>query len=312
MYTLVLTHDIDYLSLREIPWSCKTLWGFSYRCLKAAVSFRQFRFGLLRRLNLVWDGISMPLIKLGLRSDPWEQSLDLMIAMERRLGVRSTLFYIPFPNMPGIAPSGGDAPANRAAFYAAGDNADRIRELEADGWEIGVHGINAYRSVESAEAEKREMETILGHDEIGIRMHWLYSRDEASWEILRRAGYRYDATFGWNEKVGFPGGRYFPFQPFEGDAFAQLPLNIQDQALFDGLGLSEDEALLDVQRMLQTANEHDGFVTLLWHNTSYMAPYMWGGLYERIVRQALIDGARIVRAMDAVKGGTQQWQRSAS
>ncbi len=306
MYTLVLTHDIDYLSLREIPWSCRTLWGFSYRCLKAAVSGRRFRFDMLRRLRLAWDGISMPLIKLGLRSDPWAASLDEMVAMERRFGVRSTLFFIPFPNMPGIAPTGGDAPLNRAAFYAVRDHAERIRELEADGWEIGVHGIDAFRTAESAEREKREIETILGHNDIGIRMHWLYSKDEASWEILRRAGYRYDATYGWNEKVGFPGGHFFPFMPFEGDAFAQLPLNIQDQ------GLSEDEAWLKVLRMLNTANAHDGVVTLLWHNYSYAPPFLWGGLYERIVRQALVDGARIVRAMDAVKGGAQQWQKSAS
>jgi peptidoglycan/xylan/chitin deacetylase (PgdA/CDA1 family) len=300
MYTLVLTHDIDYLSLKEIPWSCKTLWGFSYRCLKAAVSFSQFRYSIGQRVELLWNGISMPLVKFGLRDDPWESSLDSIIEMEKRLGVKSTFFFLPFPNLPGITPAGQVAPANRSAFYKVTDYKERIQSLELEGWEIGVHGIDAYRIESSAVREKMEIEGILGHNDIGIRMHWLYTSVAETWQILARAGYRYDSTLGWNEEVGFPDGHFTPFRPFKDQPFTLLPLNIQDQALFEGLKLSDDAAWEKICVILSEAKTHDGVVTVLWHNYSFITPMLWGSTYERIIRQAQADGAQILRAIDAV------------
>ena len=300
MYTLVLTHDIDCLSLKEFPWMHKTLWGFSYHCLKAAVSPRGIRYSLRQRAMLVWDCVSMPLIKLGLRNDPWAESFALMIATERRLGVRSTLYFLPFPNRAGVTPLGTEAPANRSIYYDVRKEGAMIRALERDGWEIGVHGIDAYWDDTAARQEKQVIEEILGHDKIGIRMHWLYSRDQATWKLLSRTGYAYDATLGWNQAVGFPGGHYTPFRPIDGEPFMLLPLNIQDQALFQEMKLSEEEAWVKASEVIAKANAHDAVVTLLWHNNSFVAPAHWGAMYERIIRQAQADGARIIRAIDAV------------
>ncbi|HLP16698.1 MAG TPA: hypothetical protein VK470_10595, partial [Bacteroidota bacterium] len=202
MYTLVLTHDIDYLSLKEIPWFCRTLWGFSYRCFLAAFTSKLGTRSFRRRARVLWDGISMPLIKLGWRSDPWASSLEQMIEIEKHLGVRSTIYFLPFPNQPGSTPAGMAAPYNRTSFYDVGDHSEMLRLLESEGWEIGLHGINAYWDESSALEEKGKIEEILGHDNIGIRMHWLYYNHEQTWSLLSRVGFRYDATHGWNEKVG--------------------------------------------------------------------------------------------------------------
>jgi peptidoglycan/xylan/chitin deacetylase (PgdA/CDA1 family) len=300
-YTLVLTHDIDVMSLQELPWLCLTLWGFSYRCLMAAFFRGVMKLTIRQRLQAFWYGISMPLIKLGLVRDPWKSSLDLLLDMERRLGVRSTLYFLPFPNIRGTTVSGEPAPANRSIFYSVKEHREQIRALEAEGWEIGVHGIDAHWSAEAAERERHEITAVLGHDHLGIRMHWLYHKGRETFEILSKAGYVYDATPGWNDKVGFPEERFQPYAPINGDPFQVLPLNIQDCAMFEELRLSEDEAWNETTAILKKAALHHAVITVLWHNDSFALPRFWGSFYERLIKQAREDGARIVRAIDIVR-----------
>jgi peptidoglycan/xylan/chitin deacetylase (PgdA/CDA1 family) len=301
MYTLVLTHDIDVLSLREVPWTSRTLWGFSWRCLRAALSLKGSLRSITERTRLVVWGLGMPLIKLGLLSDPWKESIHKMLQMERKFGVRSTLYFIPFPGKPGMTSSGFAAPPNRQSHYSLREYAGFIRQLESEGWEIGVHGIDAHWSLKAARDELSELEEILGHGGLGIRMHWLYLNEMSSWRLLDDAGYRYDATLGWNDRVGFPGDRFSPFSPIADSSFRVLPLNIQDGALLEHYSKSEEDAWKATTAILAQASQKNAVVTILWHNNSFVAPRNWGGLYQRILEKAIEDGAPIVRAIDVIQ-----------
>lgn len=304
-YILVLTHDIDALSVRELPLSSRTFWGFAYRCL--VVNFRRVlskRLGLREYLDSFKEVLLLPLIKLGLAPDPWEKGLEVMLEIERRYGVRSTLFFIPLPKQPGHTPAGEPAPSNRAAHYKLEEHKDLLLQLEQDGWEVGVHGIDAHLDLESAKAELEALrELIPDKHKIGIRVHWLYHRGRETWKILDEAGYAYDATFGWNDRIGFPDECYGPFKPEGVKNLVVLPLNIQDGALLGEWHqfLNNEEAWRRVEQVMDEAKGRKAVLTVLWHNNSFVAPRYWGWLYERIIQKAKGDGALICRAIDVVE-----------
>lgn len=304
-YILVLTHDIDVLSLKELPLAGKTFWGFVYRCL--IVNLRRLltqRIRFREYLDSLKYVMLLPLIKLGLAKDPWQVSLQVMLEIEKRYGVRSTLFFIPFPRRPGHTPEGKPASINRAAHYKLGKYKEMLQQFEQEGWEVGVHGIDAYLSLESAKAELEALKKSLPEkDKVGIRTHWLYHRGGETWKVLDKAGYTYDATFGWNDRVGFPDGRYGPFKPDGLRNLVVLPLNIQDGALLGEWHqfLGNEEAWQQVQQVLREAKERNAVVTVLWHNNSFVAPRYWGWLYEKIIQKAQEDGAYICRGIDVAE-----------
>jgi len=304
-YVLVLTHDIDVLSVKELPLLGRTFWGFAYRCL--AVNLCRFfarRINLLEYLDSLKQVVLLPLMKLGLVKDPWQKSLETMLEIEKGYGVRSTIFFIPFSKRSGHTPEGKLAPRNRAAYYNLDEYQDLLQQLEREGWEIGVHGLDAYCDLESAKVELEVVKKLLpDKGKIGIRMHWLYHRGKETWKILDGAGYAYDATFGWNDRVGFPEEKYRPFKPEDLKNLVVLPLNIQDGALLceSHQFLRDEEAWHQVEQILEVAKERRATVTILWHNHSFVAPRYWGWLYERIIQRAKEDGALICRASDVVE-----------
>lgn len=228
----------------------------------------------------------------------------MVLEIEKRYGVRSTFFFVPFPKQPGHTPEGNPAPNNRAVHYNLNEYQGLLQQLEREGWEVGVHGIDAYLDPASAKAEFEALRKLLPEkNRLGIRMHWLYHRGDETWEILDEVGYTYDASFGWNDRVGFPRGRYRPFRPECAKNLVVLPLNIQDGALLGEwrLFLGNEEAWHQVEQILGEASKQGAVVSVLWHNNSFVAPRYWGWLYERIIRKAREDGAYICRAIDVVE-----------
>lgn len=301
-YWLVLTHDIDIMSLRELPIAGKTFWGFVYRLLivnawrtiKGQISPAQY-------LDSLKTFLIIPFIKLGLAKDPVEESIQIMLDIERGYGVRSTLFFIPYARRAGHKLDGNVAPSNRCAYYELSDYKDLLVQLEDEGWEIGVHGIDAYRSLEDAQEEIQSIKAILPKKKkIGIRMHWLYHKGKDSWKILDSAGYYYDASVGWNDRIGYPESIYRPFKPEGVGNLIVLPTNIQDTALFSRPDLTMDKVWSKVENVLNEALQKKAVVTVLWHNNSFVAYRHWTEIYRRIIEKAKYDGAEIIRAVDAI------------
>jgi hypothetical protein len=304
-YRLVLTHDIDAIALTELP-PGRTLAGFFYRCLvENLVRLVERRLTLSDYLRSVRDVAGYFPAKLGLGLDVWAKSLDVMLALERKHQVRSTLFFIPLRNEPGVLPGDGhrQAPHNRAAHYAIQAYRGLLQALVRDEWEVGVHGVNAWRGVREARAELDTLRAACpDQGEVGVRMHWLYSRP-GMWQDLETAGFRYDSTLGWDERVGFPDARYRPFRPAGTRAFAVVPLNVQDGALLarEHRNLRFSEAWTELGRLLEEADRRQGTLTVLWHNTSFVAPRFWGDLYEALLERARRDGAEIMTAGAAAR-----------
>ncbi len=327
-YTLVLTHDVDHLSMRGLPFLSRAqlalvkalVFGNLRRVFRGRLELRDYVSSLALALKL-------PLVALGLCRDPWERSIEVVTQLEDRYGVRSTFFFMPFDRQPGHVQPGISASQNRASYYRVSNHADLIRSLTARGWEVGIHGIDCHVSAAAAAAERAELAAIVGQDyRIGVRMHWLYSSPELR-RNLAEADYAYDATLGWNDRIGFPRADEEPgnrgqspngdsplpgsspaFRPFK-DAETGLdilPLNIQDVALLraDHMDLGPEQAWKSIKAVLDEARAHQAVVTVLWHNDSLLPPRCWAGLYRRILEQARSDGAVVERAIDAVSEET--------
>lgn len=298
-YTLVLTHDVDHIALKNYPvisnmtleFFKQCIWINFLRFLKDDISFSEY-FD-----SITWC-LVYPLVKLGLYPDPWEKSVTSMLDMERRHNVRSTLFFIPFKDRNGHIGTGIPA-KGRAIKYDLQDHQALLAELESNGWEVGVHGIDAHISLQNATEEINVLRNLMPtKTKIGLRMHWLFQSDTL-WKNLQEAGFAYDATFGSNDLVGFPDEKY---KPFKKDGIWVLPINIQEGTLLGywHQGKLPYEPWTKVEEILAEAKEKQAVVTILWHNHAFGVYHYHGDLYEKILLKAKADGARICRCIDVI------------
>lgn len=296
-YTLVLTHDIDFISLRKHPVFSNVTAEFFKRSLWINLT-RMFRGEL--HLHYYLDSIKWcivyPFVKLGWHPDPWEKSMNDIIEIEKKYNVRSTFFFIPFANRDGSVRVGTPA-KGRAIKYDIREYKDLLQRLETGGWEVGVHGLDAHISLKDAKDELEVIKFLLpAKKKFGLRMHWLF-QSETLWKNLNEAGYYYDATFGNNDEVGFPNEEY---KPFKKDGVWVLPVNIQDGAL---LGYWKKGPLPynpweKIEEVFAEAKKRKAVVTVLWHNNAFGVYHYHGYLYEKIIQKAKADGASICRCID--------------
>jgi hypothetical protein len=275
-----LTHDIDFVGIRRHKFD-HTMWGFVYRATLGATS--DFITGLtsIGRLFRNWRAAaSLPFVHLGWVPDFWMQ-FDWYLRLEK--GLRATYFFIPFKNRAGDRVSAGHG-RRRASAYDVGDVPELIGRLLREGCEVGVHGIDAWHDVGKAHDELGRVAAITGSSKLGVRIHWLL-HDEDTFRVLEEAGYIYDATVGYNETIGYRSGTTQVFRPFSASKLCELPLHIQDGALFfrQRLDLSEAQAWQRCGALIRNAQEFGGVLTLLWHDRSPGPERNWGEFYVRLV-----------------------------
>lgn len=281
-FAVCLTHDIDFVGIRRHKFD-HTMAGFLYRATVGAL--RDFLSGKqsLRRLAANWcAAASLPFVYLGWAKDFWLQ-FDAYLQIEK--GLSATYYFIPFKKRPG-GKLAVKHPGRRATAYDIADIPELIETLTKEGCEIGVHGIDAWHSVVQGREELARVAAATGQTEAGIRMHWLL-RDENTMRVLEEAGYDYDSTLGYNETVGYRCGTSQAFCPPGVRRLLELPMHIQDGALFypQRLGLSESEAWQRCEALIQNAREFGGTLTVLWHDRSLGPERFWGDFYIRLVNR---------------------------
>ena len=199
-------------------------------------------------------------------------------------GLFPTYFFIPFKRRQGDRVTMSRA-ERRGCAYDVTDIPDWVARLQAEGCEIGVHGIDAWHSVQKGQEELNRVARIAGSGELGMRSHWLL-RDENTYRVLEQAGYSYDSTCGYNETPGYRSGTTQVFRPPGTRTLLELPMHIQDGALFypGRLGLSEAEAGEQCLAFIESAQKHGGVLTVLWHDRSHGPERYWGDFYVELVQ----------------------------
>lgn len=174
--------------------------------------------------------------------------------------------------------------------------------LVEQGFEIGVHGIDAWHSIEKARQELDRISEFCQGSEIGIRIHWLFFNDN-SYRILEHAGFSYDSTFGYNEAVGYRAGTTQVFKPFGTETLLELPLHIQDTALFFSgrMNLSESKAMDLCGKLFQNAKSYGGVLTIIWHDRSLAPERLWGDFYIDLLNRIRDNNVWFATAAEVVK-----------
>lgn len=293
-----LTHDVDHPILRSHRCD-HTLVGFLYRSTVGSLVALARRRLDLKSLFRNWGAVCLlPLVHCGLVRDLWRESLLAYATLERGLG--GTFFVIPFKGRPGRARNGAVL-SRRAATYEPAEIGGELRQLQAAGCEIGVHGLDAWCDAALGAAERERLAAVTGAGESGVRMHWLWFDDQSP-AVLEQAGFSYDSTVGFNETVGFRAGTLQAYRPLNASHLLELPLHIMDTALFYPcyLDLSPAAARSLVAGLLDQAARFGGALTINWHDRSVAPERLWGGFYRWLLDELRSRGAWFPTAGQAV------------
>ena len=292
-----LTHDVDFVGIKQHKFD-HTMWGFLYRAL--VVSLLNTLKGIMPLNNLLknWKAaLSLPLVHLGLARDFWD-NFDKYSELEK--DYKSTFFIIPFKKKTGENVCLAN-PERRATYYDVTDVRESLHQLLRKGFEVGLHGIDAWHSPDRAAKEFERIVNETGASQVGVRMHWLCF-DDMSPGIIDKAGFCYDSTFGYNETVGYRGGTSQTFRPPGTKNLLELPLHIQDMALFAPAltDMSETEAWEACEKIIKNASNCGGVLTLLWHMRSIAPERLWDDFYKRLLNTLKENGAWFATASQAV------------
>src|SRR4029077_9161972 len=105
---------------------------------------------------------------------------------------------------------------------------------------------------------------------------------------------------------GFRAGTTQPFCPLGAECMLELPLNIQDSAMFysDRMKLSETEALNACRELIHSMSLSGGALTLNWHTRSLSPERLWGDFYARLLKEV-----RTRRVCFGTAGEIVEWFR---
>ena len=139
-----------------------------------------------------------------------------------------------------------------------------IRELDSNGWEIGLHGSYlSYKNLELLKKEKAALESILGHSISGIRQHYLNLCTE-TWSNQETAGFLYDSSWGMINKIGFKDDKILPFFPLKKKQFCVIPLNIMDYPFVNISNKWER-----FEEIIHTIEINNGFLVINFHSNNF-------------------------------------------
>lgn len=269
-FALFLSHDVDKIRDRE-----------PFYALAALNHVRRMILGretgsvrlALRRLARALIAPKAP-----------ELDFQTILDIEARHGFRSTFFVLHDVGW-----------RRRGSRYALTDPALRriVGKIRAAGGEIGLHG--GYYRLNQAAAYRESRELLrqeLGVEAVGIRNHFLRHTGAETWQAQETAGFRYDSTFGFSDRVGARDGRmlpFFPLDPAHGSprGILELPLTVMDVALFLDRGQDGAAALAAAWAAIEPVIASGGLVTLLWHNDCFNEPEYraWQWTYERLLER---------------------------
>jgi hypothetical protein len=171
--------------------------------------------------------------------------------------------------------------------YELSEVRTEMGNITDQGSEIGLHGGHtAYNNYEHLTEQKKRLEKALGRKVTGYRNHFLHFSVPDTWELLAKAGFGYDATYGYADMIGFRSGMCHPYKPYNLKTereidMIEIPLTVMDGTLFDYMRLDQRTAWEMTKKLIDTVAENRGVFTLLWHNT-----YMMGDMkkfYEKIL-----------------------------
>ncbi|MHA4836663.1 polysaccharide deacetylase family protein [Sphingopyxis sp. MSC1_008] len=293
-YAAVVTHDIDGPQIQS---------GFAL----ARSAYYALRYRSDREQEALELGI---LTRLLGRPDPYWNFADWM-ELERRLGLRATYYF--YVDKPGGAPRHFNDPhydLRKGAFPQT------LRDIHANGSELGIHyGIRAH-GVEHYRAAADVMRSLVGADlKMGGRAHYWsidWRNPARSWRELEEAGYRHDSSVS-PMALGFRFGSAQCTMPTRlDDTGAAERIVVTPTAIMDAYVAEPrpdaklDERLGEMHGVIDRIADVGGICVLDWHERTlanrgpwrgYMFPFLHA--MDRIVADSSAVCLTMAEAADA-------------
>ena len=255
-FAVCLTHDIDIVH----PGRLYPIFGAARAFVKG---------------NLT-NAIKIPFSIIDKKRNPFWNFKEIM-ELEAKYDAKSSFYFLTLE--PGESDYG----------YKIEDIEDELSTISDNGWEVGLHGGHeSYNNLEDVKKKKQKLEKVLGKEVIGYRNHYLRFKVPNTWELLSKAGFKYDSTFGYADCAGFRNGMCHPFKPFNVNTGQQIdimeiPLTIMDCTLFrDYMRLDFKKAWELTKGLIDTVELCNGVITILWHNTYMQEENL--KFYEKILK----------------------------
>jgi len=263
---VLMTHDIDHVvtnSVREyvrrIPYSLRDLKSFAINT-----------FSILKNLTRFF---------LNRKSDDWA-ALSMWANTERKNSINGTYYFL---SQPVVSPHFEDSFYRYRDKYkdSQGSNIkDSILSLAQSGHEIGLHGSTGTSdSADFMQLELSNFHKRTGIEVVSNRYHHLCFDSNLSVNVLDKTGIKVDSTLGSNISTDYRCGTgmpHFLFNPLTDSVsdVLEVPLIIQDVALFKQMQLNDREALSLCLELISETKGSMTCLTLLWHNNySINSPY---------------------------------------
>lgn len=251
-FGFLLSHDVDrvaYHHPRLIIYKILQILGLKPSTESKRIVLKQFFSGLRYQLNP------------GRGSDPW-WNFDWMIDLEKRLGIRSTFFFLHKED------------GRKNAWYAFESPKIKclISELKQNNFEVGIHGtFKSVSDLQSLKNQQTALAKVYGKIPIGIRQHYLLFKHPTTFQLQEAAGLVYDSSLSFHDHDGYRNGYCYPFHPydFEKDSAMkiwEIPLVMMEVSALQYRQLSYNELSKSVEGYIQEAQKFGGLFTLLWHN----------------------------------------------
>jgi hypothetical protein len=177
---------------------------------------------------------------------------------------------------------------------------DSIKMLIRKGKGIGLHsGYNSYASSGELLLQKSMLSRTLNYSVRGLRQHWLRFSVKNTWKAQEEAGFLYDASFGFNDAIGFRSGLahpYFPYSHEEGRSYRilEVPPVLMDSTLMHYGNRTEESAFTEAVCVLKEVKKFAGTCVMVWHQESFCRDYGWGNLLKRILGWVADSGGSFI------------------
>jgi peptidoglycan/xylan/chitin deacetylase (PgdA/CDA1 family) len=276
-FGIVLTHDVDhvYFSIeKKVRYAIRTIGARKWSHIK----------------HLLHTPCSMhnPLL-----------NTQKIIDLENRYGATSTFFVM--------------AATDEDSRYDVADTKELLQFLISHNREVGLHAsYTSYTNSEQIKTEKARLEAVLGVPVVGIRQHYLRF-NRSTWQAQAAAGFQYDATLGYADRIGFRNGMIRPFVAFDENnqslPLIAIPLGIMEGTLYARQYMNIpfvpdiETAWQACREVLDEVKRVGGCVSILWHPDQFddvLHPNSMA-LYERILQYGAEHDAWMTSGAEVIK-----------
>ena len=263
-FQVYLSHDVD--------WPLGIAGNNPLRVLKTAagdVLKRKDFYLSMRRLK------SLAKVSMGNVDADINNTFDFIMDLSERKGLRSAFYFI------------ADHTAGEVDGIYHLDNPwirKLMRKIHKREHEIGLHAsYNSFRNPDQIKKEFKRLILVAEEENIyqeswGGRQHYLRWEAPATWQAWEEAGLTYDSTLTYADRVGFRCGVCFEYPVFnllqrKTLKLRERPLIIMEGTMFgkEYMGLSHEESISLLRRLVETCKLFNGHFSLLWHNSSLLS-----------------------------------------